>query len=178
MSERFDLYCARAGEAFRAGETVTLDGVDGFHDQYFEARTPGDPIRFVVLDGGPSAFPGSPDEVQGMAFVTARVVRGDAAAGDVRIESVSTLGEWVRSVALSAEPLSRLETREQVPQLASTIAAARRDGVGFWRGPARYWRRPDETSAVLAIRHAERLRIVVVRTNASWSWVAEVAVAG
>jgi hypothetical protein len=174
MSQRFDLYAARADEVFRTGEVVTLDSIDGFYDQYFEAVAAGDTIRFVVLVGGPSEFPGSADEVQRMTFVTARVVRGGAVAGEVLIESVSTLGEWVRSIELQAEPPSLLEAHEQIAPLARIIAAAHRDGVGFWWSAARHWTHLDETSAVLAITHAGRLRVVVLRTNASSSWVAEV----
>lgn len=174
MSEAFDLYAARADEVFRPGEVVTLDSIDGFYDQYFEAVTPGDTIRFVVLVGGPAEFPRSSDEVQRMAFVTARVVLGGAVDGEVLVESVSTLGEWVRWVELRAEPISRVEAQAQIPSLASTIAAASRDGVGLWRSPALYWKHLDETSAVLAFTHTERVRVVVLRTNASSSWVAEI----
>jgi hypothetical protein len=49
MSQRFDLYSARADEVFQPGEVVTLDGLDGFHDQYIDAATPGDAIRFPGL---------------------------------------------------------------------------------------------------------------------------------
>jgi hypothetical protein len=174
MSERFDMYSARPDEVFHRGDVMTLDGIDGFYDQYFEAAAPGEAIRFVVLVNGPSAFPASSDETQRMTFVTARVLRSDVIAGDVLVESVSTLGEWMRSVELPVEPVSNLGAQEEISQLTSTIAAARRDGIGFWRSGARYWRRLDETSAILAVSHAERLRVVVLRTNASWSWVAEV----
>jgi hypothetical protein len=174
MSEPFDLYVARADEVFRPGETVTLDSIDGFYDQYFDAVTRADRIRFVVLVGGPSELPRSPVEAQRMPFVTARVIRGGAVGGDVLVESVSTLGDWVRSLELRSEPIARLEARGQRHLLASTIAAARRDGVGFWKSPARSWKHLDETSAVLAIHHTDRLRVVMLTTNASSSWVAEV----
>ena len=174
MSQRFDLYSARADEVFRAGDVVTLDSIDGFYDQYFDAVAPGDMIRFVVLVGGPFEFPGSAEEVERMTFVTARVVRGGAVAGDVLIESVSTLGEWIRSVELQTEPISGLEAQGPIPSLEHTLAAARLHGVGFWRSPERNWKRLDETSAVLVITHARHLRVVVLRTNASSSWAAEI----
>ena len=57
MAEAFDVYCAISAPTFRAHEVVTLDGIDGFFDQYFEVVRPGQIIRFAVLPGGPSKMP-------------------------------------------------------------------------------------------------------------------------
>jgi len=41
MTEAFDVYCATPALQFHEHAVVTLDGIDGFFDQYFETVRPG-----------------------------------------------------------------------------------------------------------------------------------------
>ena len=174
MGESFDLYCIASAEPFREGTVVTLDGIDGFFDQYFEAARPGQTIRFAVLVGNPSDVPHSMRELEAMPFVTARVERCDALGGDVEVLSRTTLGAWCRSIELSTQ--SPTELRFQVPDapLHELVAQASRDGSAYWRSGVESWRSLNETSAVGAFRDGSAVRVVVIRTSAVPAFVARV----
>jgi len=52
MAAEFDVYCATSALQFHEHAVVTLDGIDGFFDQYFEAVLPGQIIRFAGPQDG------------------------------------------------------------------------------------------------------------------------------
>ena len=174
MGESFELYCAASAEPFREGAVVTLDGIDGFFDQYFEAARPGHTIRFAVLVGDPSDVPHSFRELEAMPFVTARVERCDALGGDVEVLSRTTLGAWCRSIELSTESPDALQSQVPDAPLHEVVVQASRDGSAYWRSGVTSWRSLGETSAVGAFRDDSAIRVVVIRTNAVPALVARV----
>lgn len=174
MAEPFDLYCTASAEPFRQGAVVTLDGIDGFFDHYFEAAPPGQTIRFAVLVGNPSAVPHSIRELEAMPFVTARVERSDPLGGDVEVLSRTTLGAWCRSVELSTQSPTELQLQVPDAPLHELVVQASRDGSAYWRSGVKYWRSLDETSAVGAFRDDSAIRVVVIHTNAVPALVARV----
>jgi len=178
MAEEFDVYCATSALQFHEHAVVTLDGIDGFFDQYFEAVLPGQIIRFAVLPGGPSKMPGSMEGLHETPFVMARVERCDVTGGDVEVLSVSTLGDWSRSVSLTSQPLETVQLEVRDAPLAGLVARAARDGSAYWRSGVAYWRSLHETTAVAALRDASGVRVTVIYTNAVPGLVAQVRPAG
>lgn len=171
--EPFDLFCAPSAAPFREGAVVTLDGIDGFFDQYFDAVRPGEMLRFAVLAGGVKAVPDSLQGLEAMPFVRACVKRCDEAEGEVEVLSLSTLGEWSRSLELSPQPLAALQRECQVP-LFPLVDRATRYGTAYWSGGATRWRSLGETSAIGAFQEASGVRVVVIRTHAVPGLVAQV----
>ncbi len=174
MGEPFDLYCAASAEPFREGAVVTLDGIDGFFDQYFEAARPGETIRFAVLVGNPSDVPHSIRELEAMPFVTARVVRCDAVGGDVEVLSRTTLGDWCRSIELATQSPTELQSQVPDAPIHELAVQASRDGSAYWRSGVTYWRSLDETSAVGAFLDDSAIRVIVIHTNSVPALVARV----
>lgn len=172
MGEPFDLYCTASAELFRKGAIVTLDGIDGFFDQYFEAARPGDTIRFAVLVGNPSDVPHSIRELEAMPFVTARVERCDARGGDVEVLSRTTLGDWCRSIELATQSPTELQMQVHDAPVDELVAQASRDGSAYRRSGVKYWRPLDETSAVGAFRDGSAVRVIVIHTNGVPAFVA------
>jgi hypothetical protein len=177
MIEEFDLYCADSAGAFVPGAVVTLDGIDGFFDQYFDAIEAGHTIRFVIV-GGPSGIPSSVEAAEALPFVTARVLRAGDIDGDVEVLSVVTFGDWIRSV--SSAPVTIEDVRAQVRDapVARLVKKAASQGTALWRSGARHWRDLAETSLVLALRIGARVRVAVLRTNGGAGFVADVEGAG
>lgn len=165
MGEPFDLYCAASAAPFREGAVVTLDGIDGFFDQYFDGVRPGETIRFAVLVGNPSDVPHSLQGLNAMPFVTARVESGDALGGDVEVLSLTTLGQWCRSVELTTQSLTELQLQVPDAPLHDLVVQASRDGSAYWRSGVRYWRSLDETTAIGAFRDDSAIRVIVIHTN-------------
>jgi hypothetical protein len=175
--EEFDLYCADSPDAFVPGAVVTLDGIDGFFDQYFDGIKAGHTIRFVVVRG-PSGIPLSVQAAERLPFVTARVLRPGDIDGDVEVLSVATFGDWIRSV--SPSPVTIEEVRAQVRDapVARLLRKAALHETALWRSGARHWRDLSETSLVLALRIGARVRVAVLRTNGGAGFVADVEGAG
>lgn len=171
--EPFDLYCAPSAAPFREGAVITLDGIDGFFDQYFDAVRPGEIIRFAVLAGGVKAVPDSLQGLEAMPFVRACVKRCDATEGEVEVRSLSTLGEWSRSLQLRPQPLAALQRECQVP-LFPLVDRAARDGTAYWSSGATRWRSLGDTTAIGAFQEASGVRVVVIRTYAVPGLVAQV----
>ena len=174
VAEAFDVYCATSAVQFREHAVVTLDGIDGFFDQYFEAVRPGQIIRFAVLPGGPSQVPASMEGLHAMPFVTARVERCERTGGDVEVLSVCALGEWSRSASLTSQPLETVQLELPDAPLADVVAQAAQDGSAYWRSGVAYWRSLNETTAVAAMRDTSGVRVIVIRTNGVPGFVAHV----
>jgi hypothetical protein len=174
MGEPFDLYCTASAEAFREGVVVTLDGIDGFFDQYFEAARPGQTIRFAVLVGDPSDVPHSLRELEAMPFVTARVQRCDPLGGDVEVLSRTTLGAWCRAIELSTQSPAEVQLQVSDAPLHELVVQASRNGSAYWRSGVESWLSLDETSAVGAFRDDSAVRVIVIRTSAVPALVARV----
>jgi hypothetical protein len=173
--EEFDLYCADSAVAFVPGAVVTLDGIDGFFDQYFDGIKAGHTIRFVVVRG-PSGIPLSVEAAERLPFVTARVLRPGDIDGDVEVLSVATFGGWIRSVPPSSMPIEEIQAQVRDAPVARLVKKAASQGTAFWRSGARYWRDLSETSLVLALRMGSRVRVAVLRTNGGAGFVADAAV--
>jgi hypothetical protein len=175
--EEFDLYCADSAEAFVPGAAVSLDGIDGFFDQYFDAIEAGHTIRFVVVRG-PAGIPLSVEAAERLPFVTARVLRPRDIDGDVEVLSVAPFGDWIRSVSLSSVTIEEVRAQVRDAPVARLVKKAALQGTALWRSGARHWRDLSETSLVLAFRIGSRVRVAVLRTNGGAGFVAEVEGAG
>jgi hypothetical protein len=172
--ETFDLYCAPSAEPFREGAVLTLDGIDGFFDQYFQDMATGTVIRFVVLVGGLSGVPRSIGELYSMPFVTARVDRSDEVSGDVEVLSRTTLGEWCHTLELI--PVSVGDLPQELPgaPIRRSVAQASRKDSAFWRSGAKYWTSISDTSAVASVKEESGILVIVLKTHGVPSLVARV----
>ena len=174
IGEPFDLYCAPSAAPFREGAVITLDGIDGFFDQYFDAIRPGEIIRFAVLAGGVKAVPDSLQGLEAMPFVRARVKRCDETEGEVEVLSLSTLGAWSRSLQLSPQPLAALQQEcPQIP-LHPLVDRAVHYGTAYWSSGTTRWRSSADTTAIGAFQETPGVRVVVIRTHAVPGLVAQV----
>lgn len=102
-----------------------------------------------------------------MPFVTARVERCDALGGDVEVLSRTTLGAWCRSIELSTQSPTELQSQVPDAPLQELVVQASRNGSAYWRSGVQYWRSLDETSAVGAFRDESAIRVIVIHTNVS-----------
>ena len=173
MSAEFDVYCLQP-HTLSVGAVITLNGVDGFFDQYFSALEPGKVIRFVILAGGPSAFPKTASQLEALPFIEAQVRRCDVTDGEVEILSCTSLGKWLRSLDLDSMSSMQLQMLAPDAPIVELLARTSREGEAYWTRGTRYWRKLDETTAVLT--HADRpgTRAVVIRTNATPALVTRV----
>jgi hypothetical protein len=175
--EEFDLYCADSADVFVPGAVVTLDGIDGFFDQYFDGITVGTTIRFVIVRG-PSGMPASAEAAERLPFVIARVLRPGDIDGDVEVLSVATFGEWIRSMSPSPVTIEEVGAQVRDAPVARLVKKAVLQGTALWRSGARHWRDLSETSLVLALQIGARVRVAVLRTNGGAGFVADVEGAG
>jgi hypothetical protein len=174
VSETFDLYCSPRERGFRPGQTVTLDGVDGFFDQYFQGVHPGDTVRFAVVVAGPEGIPTSVGALESIPFVTARVLRSGDIVGEVEILSSVPFVDWMRSLTLDPEPLEALQAELSAVPLSQLVEMSARTGAALWATNERRWRTASDISMVYVERRTPGLRIAVMRTNASPGFVTHV----
>jgi hypothetical protein len=152
------------------GVTARLDGIDGFFDQYFEARQAGDLIRFVVWPGGTYRTSSEPVALDHLPFVLARIVSTDVTWGDIEVLSVSTLGIWAKALPRLRPPSK--DRLEGVPVGALTRPVA--SGSAVWQRDRRWAFRPSWRPLILyAIALEQRVRLVAVIDNAEPGWVAD-----
>jgi hypothetical protein len=173
MSVEFDVYCLQP-HSLSVGAVITLDGVDGFFDQYFDGLEPGELLRFVVLAGGPSAIPETAAQLELLPFIEARVRRCDATDGEVEILTCTNLGKWLRSLELDSMPSKQLQVLVPDAPIVELLSRASREGEAYWKRGARYWRKLDETTAVLAHASQSGTRVVLIRTNGTPALVTRV----
>ena len=177
MSAEFDLYCLPI-DSLEVGSVVTLDGVDGFFDQYFDSCRPGDAIRFLVLGDGLASTPESASKLDALPLVEGRVTRCGPADGAVEILRVTSFGKWLRSVPVESISAGQIEALCPGVPVSDLIDRAAREGTAYWRSGAPNWRSLAATTAVLVCSDSSRTRLAVIRTNGAPGVVAGIELAG
>ena len=122
------------------GEVRWLDGIDALGDQYFDHRTVGEEILFIMIPVKiATSLPQDLSVIESLLMVRARIVElsSSTIAAKGLLESVQPLGEWARHAAL--DPASDLSALPQnVRPDAALINRVRQDSL--WVAPDEPWK--------------------------------------
>jgi len=165
----FDIYYPRDPDEFerelRIGATIELDGIDGFFDQYFDARSPGEVIHFIPT------FPTNRTDLDLILLVEARITSSDLISGTVVVDSISPFVSWMTN--LPADALSDRDPYDEVDALLTLIPEYQTHEPFFWLRPQeeRSHRRRTEVNALLGIPISNEVRIAAFTSNATSSLI-------
>jgi len=173
----FDIYhpgdAVEFRESLAVGAAIELDGIDGFFDQYLEAREPGDLIRFVPIYV-PQPFSFVPTEVSAfdsLPVIEAVIESCNSITGTVIPRSIESFISWIKRLPIDA--LSDDKRKEEIDHLLGMIPQ-------FTQHEPFYWNRtPEETSrsnasgvnALLGFPQGSGFRIAVLTSNMFPSFV-------
>lgn len=154
------------------GAKYWLDGIDGFFDQFFEIcrLTKQETIRFLILSDGLTSIPKDIKLFRNMPIIEAKIIENRGLSAVVSIISKSSLFHWASNV-----PLSELEEvytlPEQLHPASELIYEAKIHGQALWVSKDKYWKNLDDVSAKYIFKTHETLRYIVIRTNATPSYL-------
>jgi hypothetical protein len=166
----FDLYSSSyaplTADQLRPGQRLSLDGIDGFYDQYFEGRKPGEVIDFLVWPYVLATPAIAAEELATLPLVSAAVVEADTLGGTVEVIRVHPFGAWLRTLPPQSEvSIAELEATTKAP-VAALIAEASRAGSSAWKSNPRGWEILRQVTAVYFSRLSpDRLRVAVLRKH-------------
>jgi hypothetical protein len=170
----FDLYSTSNApltpDQLRPGQRLSLDGIDGFYDQYFEGRKRGEVIDFLVWPYVLATPAIAAEELATLPLVSAEVVEADALGGTVDVIRVHPFGAWLRALPPQSEvPIDELEATTKAP-VAALVAEASRAGSSAWKSNPRGWEILHQVTAVYFVQVSpERLRAAVLRKHGAAS---------
>ncbi len=160
-------------DSLKVGAVVELDGIDGFFDQYFEARSPGDVIRFLPIDcPQPFSFvPSNISDFDSIPIIEAEIKSCSEISGTVVLQSIEPFAVWMRAL-----PMGSLRDGEKIEEIDSIL-----DSIPEYSDYSQfYWHRtPEEISrrrvsgvnALYGIPHHNAFRIAVLTSNMLPSWI-------
>lgn len=156
------------------GETVRIDGVDGFLDADFERRGVG--TRFYMIPVPHlEAIPVRTSELDALPVLEVRVVEPHVKQPSVLVMGLATLGSFMRS-SMTGHPIppSAMPVGDLGPELARLIEESSLTRAASWvrSGPKAS---RGEVRALYVTANETSTRCLLLRTNAVPSQIFEVA---
>jgi len=180
----FVLYSYSSGEPLAAafqrhiepGETFNLDGIDGFHDQFFDgySASGGDTIRFVPVEAPRWASLDAPETLERLPVIEATILNCSTLGGLVRVDRVEALGHWAREVPLGSEEVwSAIPTVARPPDVVqrNLVQSLMLGEPALWRSGPHSWRDPNRLTTIYLFKAGEQARCLILTENGSSSYV-------
>jgi hypothetical protein len=170
---QFDLYSFGDTESesffiqpFQVGQTVWLDGVDGFFDQYFDSVD--EAISFVAIRSGPASLPTDSMSFAQLPFIQATIRTNHSIRAEVEITSVQPLQAWMLTVPLPTVTL--VNTLSALYRPAQTIierliSSLPNSENALWTSSALFWSGRNDISAVYMVRTEHDVRCIILKSN-------------
>jgi hypothetical protein len=168
---KFDIYHPSDAVEFResltVGAAIELDGIDGFFDQYFEDREPGELIRFVPIYV-PQPFSFVPTEASAfdsLPVIEAVIESCNSISGTVIPRSIESFISWIKRLPVDA--LSDEERRDEIDHLLGMIPQFKQHEPFYWnRTPEEITRsNTSGVNALLGFPQESGFRIAALTSN-------------
>ena len=159
----FDIYYPGDSIEFQnllhVGTIVELDGIDGFFDQYFEARSQGDVIHFIP------SFPTDPTTFDTLPLIEASISSSNSISGTVEIRSITPFKAWM--MGLPDDSVTHTDPYGEVESLLPLIPEYRANAQFYWQRPheEKRRRRSPLVNALLGIPTPKGFRLAALTSN-------------
>jgi hypothetical protein len=153
----------------RVGGVYSVDGPDGIGDQYFEGLEVLRKNEATWLVA--STFPSEVARFLELPIVSVRIVESSVVWATVKIESVTTVGEWIADTKLGADDSIESVHPDVLAErpLRNALRSSSATEPQLWvneRGPWHPLRTPNSLKAVLSVPSADGQRFLIVPFSA------------
>jgi len=165
----FDIYhtldSAEFLKGLKVGATIDLDGIDGFFDQYFEVKSPGEVIHFIP------SFPTDRAEFVSLPLIEASILSRNSISGTVIVSSITSFETWM--MELPDDSVSETDPYSEVDPILNDIPAFETHRTFYWLRPQEKSSRPHDfaVNALLGIPTPGGFRIAALTSNETSSLI-------
>lgn len=164
-----DFFATLASGHLATGETVKIDGVDGFLDENFERRGIGNHF-FMLPVPSLNAIPVRTADLDSLPVLEVRIVEPHIKHPQVRVELQTTLGSWMRSSTVGAYvPTAAMPVGDLREVLDALIEEAELTRAASWVRSTDTPGSREEIRALYVVSSDSSPRCLILRTNAAAS---------